>query len=102
MPQVTLTLKTDEGNTRPREMREALQGLIGAGLLPSTGLKITFSVATEDDADDLEELLNVALEDRSYVIEAEIEIKTKRGIKRKIAERRDDPTPMDNYLAQMA
>lgn len=105
MPQITLTLKSEEGIARPEEMRDALRRLIAAGLLPSTGMKMTFQVESDDSASDLEELLTAALEDRSWVVEAEIEIKSKRGIKRKIAEKPKAeplPTPMEQYLAQMA
>ncbi len=100
MPTVTLTLTTDKGIARPSEMRAALISLIAAGLLPSTGLKITFSVATNDDALNLEDLLTVAFESRSWVVDAEIEIKSKRGLERRAVDRADIPTPMETYLEQ--
>lgn len=101
MPQVTLTLKTDEGLARPAEMRRALQALVDAGLLPSTGLKMTFTVFTDRDAADLEAALTLALEDRAWVIDAEVEIKTKRGVDRKVVEKAPEPTAIDKYLAEL-
>lgn len=49
MATITLTLKTEEGIARPAEMRDALSALMHAGLLPSTGLKMTFSAASDAD-----------------------------------------------------
>lgn len=103
MPVVTLTLKTDEGNARPREMRDAIEMLAAAGLLPSTGLKLTLATATDADAEALADLLDAALEGRSWVIEAGIEIKSKRGVRRRSIER--DPrgteeTPLERMIRQ--
>lgn len=95
MPQITLILKTEEGLARPREMREAIQAIIDAGLLPSTGMKMTFQVATKDDAENLEDLLDEVLATRSWVIDAEIERKDKRGVKRKSVEKE---TPLEREL----
>jgi hypothetical protein len=94
---VILTIKTDEKIPRPDEMRIVLLALLNAGLLPATGLKISYVAATPGDAAYLEEALSEALEDRPWVIEAEIEVKTKEGLRRKL----DKATPIERYITAL-
>lgn len=91
---VNVTIKTDEGTPRPDEMRTVMLALLNAGLLPATGLKMSYVAATPADAAYLEEAISQALEDRPWVIDAEIETKTKEGVRRKL----EKATPIERYI----
>ena len=100
MPNVTLTLKTDEtGLARPEEMHAVLRRLLEAGLLPTTQVKLSFGVGNADDAEYLIEQLSEALEDRAWVIEAEIETKSKDNVRR--VQTPPSRTPIERYIQQL-